>query len=409
MGVFCANTFRAISSCLQHQHRAGRHNSSWRCKIEICFMRRKLTSIFPDRSPPYSSDTNPSLSRPRSGHRPVSLSLTQAAPRPSPNQLARSLLLPLLSGGTFLSSSWFSQVQALELEPGWMWQPVAPQGGGNPELQQEETRPGSTGQKSAARPGKEEEPGSRKHRPRDVRGAGSILETHPVCPRVSSLPLPFRRLAAPRAGPPRRAPSLILLLTHTPLYSRGVTHRGINLGILCCFKVTLHINLHDTARTLPHESLHTRLRAGDKTPPWVLCPLSKYLLLSAVPSTMLRATEAGGKRGSPQGAPKEQAEMNACPQFQTSPLSPSIPVKATLRLIVLLGREGREAGREGKTTERAARHRDQGTYSPGAAGRNKRHECHISWTSPPGHSASPRLRHPTHPHLNLPEGFPCWS
>lgn len=106
-----------------------------------------------------------------------------------------------------------------------------------------------------------------------------------------------------------------------------------------------------------------------------LCPLSKYLLLSKVPSTMLRATEEGEKRGCPQWGPKDQAEMNVCPQLQTSPLAPR-PSPAT---IPLQGHPEahcpprhlfiREAGSEGETTVqvpglklplyRAAQHRDQ--------------------------------------------------
>lgn len=106
-----------------------------------------------------------------------------------------------------------------------------------------------------------------------------------------------------------------------------------------------------------------------------LCALSKYLLLSKVPSTMLRATEEGEKRGFPQRGPKDQAEMNVCPQFQTSPLPPR-PSPATIPLQGHLEAHCpprhlfiREAGSEGKTTvqvpepklplHRAAQHREQ--------------------------------------------------
>lgn len=78
---FTANTFKAISSCLQHQHWSKRHNSSWLCKIKMCFMCLKLIFIFPDYALPALAATNPILSPPHCGHLPMSLSLMQAAPR----------------------------------------------------------------------------------------------------------------------------------------------------------------------------------------------------------------------------------------------------------------------------------------------------------------------------------------
>jgi len=62
--IFHCEHFQAISSCLQHQHWTRRHNSSWLCKITICFMCLKLIFIFPDYSLPALAATNPILSPP---------------------------------------------------------------------------------------------------------------------------------------------------------------------------------------------------------------------------------------------------------------------------------------------------------------------------------------------------------
>lgn len=94
MSYVVPNTFKAVSSCLQHQHWPRRHNYSWLCKTEICFMGLKLIFIFPDCPLPVLADTNPILSLPHCCHLSMSLSLTQAAAKHSPSHLSLSLLIP---------------------------------------------------------------------------------------------------------------------------------------------------------------------------------------------------------------------------------------------------------------------------------------------------------------------------
>lgn len=180
-----ANTSKAISSCLQHQHWAGRHNSSWQCKIEICFMCLKLIFIFPDSSLPVpQTQILVCLSHPvviilchcRS-HRLLpgtattsSLSLSPSAP----SQRWNFTLLLIVQPGPGFRIGTRVAVAANGSRAGW--EPRAATGRNKTVVQ----RAGTSTQ--TRRKGGTE---SRKHGPNDVRGATCILEIHPESPRVS--------------------------------------------------------------------------------------------------------------------------------------------------------------------------------------------------------------------------------
>lgn len=162
---FTVNTFQTILSCLKHQHWPRRHNSPWLCKIEICFMCLKLIFIFLGYCRHKSYSISPTLLS--SFHVTVShagcsqaQAQAQAQPQPPPpltpsfhtHAYSHQLLLRLSSSAPLAPPFLSSKVSypdsstrprlkmALELERGWLWQPVAPKLGGTPELQQEETK-----------------------------------------------------------------------------------------------------------------------------------------------------------------------------------------------------------------------------------------------------------------------------
>lgn len=122
--------------------------------------------------------------------------------------------------------------------------------------------------------------GSRKHRPADVQGVTGISETHPASlfpshtvTGVSNSNCSFWRLAAPWASVTLQSSQpypTVAFHTHKILLQGCDSHGHKTLGSFAVLN-SHYTLICITARMLPYES-PTRLRAGNKTPTWVLSP-----------------------------------------------------------------------------------------------------------------------------------------